>query len=133
MTGLVAKENIIATFGVLYQFAGEVSEDGAEIWGTLAQDFTTISAYAFLIFNLLCAPCFAAIGAIRNEMASGKWTLIAIGYQCLFAYLVAFVFYQLGSLIVFGDFTMMTALAFVVLAIGLFLLFRPAKKVKAAE
>ena len=133
VTGLVAKENIIATFGVLYQFAGEVSEDGAEIWGTLAQDFTTISAYAFLIFNLLCAPCFAAIGAIRNEMASGKWTLIAIGYQCLFAYLVAFVFYQLGSLIVFGDFTMMTALAFVVLAIGLFLLFRPAKKVKAAE
>lgn len=131
VTGLVAKENIIATFGVLYQFAGEVSEDGVEIWGTLAQDFTMISAYSFLIFNLLCAPCFAAIGAIRNEMRSAKWTLIAIGYQCLFAYLVAFVFYQLGSFIVLGDFTIMTILALVVLVIGIFLLVRPGNKRKA--
>ena len=90
-----------------------------------------ISAYSFLIFNLLCAPCFAAIGAIRNEMRSAKWTLIAIGYQCLFAYLVAFVFYQLGSFIVLGDFTIMTILALVVLVIGIFLLVRPGNKRKA--
>ena len=92
ITGLVAKENVVATFGQLYGFA-EVAEDGSEIWGTLAASFTTISAYSFLAFNLLCAPCFAAIGAIKREMNNGKWTAFAITYQCVFAYVIALIIY----------------------------------------
>jgi ferrous iron transport protein B len=99
MTGLIAKENVVATFGVLYG-AAEVAENGAEIWGALSADFgSSIAALSFLIFNLLCAPCFAAIGAIRREMNSGSWTTFAIGYQCLFAYCVSLVVYQLGTLL----------------------------------
>jgi ferrous iron transport protein B len=99
MTGLIAKENVVATFGVLYG-AAEVAENGAEIWGALSADFgSSIAALSFLIFNLLCAPCFAAIGAIRREMNSGSWTAFAIGYQCLFAYCVSLVVYQLGTLL----------------------------------
>lgn len=98
ITGLVAKENVVGTFGVLYGFA-EVAEDGVEIWGTLREAFTQVSAYSFLIFNLLCAPCFAAIGAVKREMGSWKWTLIAVGYQTLFAYVAALLVYQIGSLI----------------------------------
>ena len=81
-TGLIAKENVVATFGVLYNYVGELSENGDEIWGLVAADFTAISAYSFMIFNLLCAPCFAAMGAIKREMNNWKWTLGAIGYMC---------------------------------------------------
>ena len=96
-TGLIAKENVVSTFGVLYGFA-EVAEDGAEIWSLLAGDFTALTAYSFMIFNLLCAPCFAAMGAIKREMNNAKWTWIAIGYMCGFAYVVAMIVYQLGML-----------------------------------
>lgn len=96
-TGLIAKENVVGTFGVLFGF-GEVAEDGAEIWGNMAQNYTAISAYSFLIFNLLCAPCFAAMGAIKREMNNPKWTAAAIGYMCVFAYIVAMMVYQFGCL-----------------------------------
>lgn len=124
ITGLVAKENVVSTMGVLYGFE-EVAEDGVEIWGTFASMFTSVSAYAFLVFNLLCAPCFAAIGAIRNEMASARWTWIAIGYQCGFAWLVALVIYQIGGLLT-GElsFGLMTVLALAVIVGALYLLFR---------
>src|SRR5699024_4612394 len=89
ITGLVAKENVVGTFGILFGFA-EVAEDGQEIWTTLASSFTTVAAYSFLVFNLLCAPCFAAIGAIKREMNNAKWTWFAIGYQTIFAYIVSF-------------------------------------------
>ena len=98
VTGLIAKENVVATFGVLYNFAGELSENGDEIWGLVAADYTALSAYSFMIFNLLCAPCFAAMGAIKREMNNGKWTAIAIGYMCGFAYIVSLIVYQLGGL-----------------------------------
>ena len=98
ITGLIAKENVVSTFGILFGFA-EVAEDGAEIWGTMAQSFTSISGFSFLVFNLLCAPCFAAIGAIKREMNDRKWLAIAISYQCIFAYIVSFMIYQIGSLI----------------------------------
>ena len=128
-TGLIAKENVVGTFGVLYQFAGELSETGDEIWGNIAADFTGITAYSFMIFNLLCAPCFAAMGAIKREMNTGitaysfmifnllcapcfaamgaikremnnwKWTLGAIGYMCGFAYVISLMVYQFGGLI----------------------------------
>ena len=99
ITGLIAKENVVSTFGILFGFA-EVAEDGAEIWGTMAQAFTSLSGLSFLVFNLLCAPCFAAIGAIKREMNDKKWLAIAIFYQCIFAYIVSFMIYQIGSLIV---------------------------------
>ena len=97
-TGLIAKENVVNTFGVLYGFA-EVAEDGSEIWKNIAADFTALSAYSFMLFNLLCAPCFAAMGAIKREMNNPKWTVFAIGYMCLFAYAVSLMVYQLGGLI----------------------------------
>ena len=127
VTGLVAKENVVGTFGVLYGFA-DVSEDGAEIWGTMAQSFTIISAYSFLVFNLLCAPCFAAMGAIRREMNNTKWTLFAIGYQTVFAYAVSLCIYQFWTFIATGIFSIGTAVAFIVFAGFIYLLFRPAKK-----
>lgn len=127
VTGLIAKENVVATFGQLYGF-GEVAEDGVEIWGTLAASFTVVSAYSFLAFNLLCAPCFAAIGAIKREMNNSKWTLFAISYQCIFAYAVALIIYQIGNLIVYGSFGLGTIVAFAVIAFLLYLLFRPMKK-----
>ena len=96
-TGLIAKENVVNTFGVLYHYAGELSENGEEIWSLVAQDYTALSAYSFMIFNLLCAPCFAAMGAIKREMNNAKWTLAAIGYMCGFAYAVSLMVYQLGS------------------------------------
>lgn len=124
ITGLVAKENVVGTFGVLYGFA-EVAEDGAEIWGTLAQSFTTVSAYSFLVFNLLCAPCFAAIGAIRREMNNTKWTWFAIGYQTGLAYVVSLCVYQLGTLFTGGGFTVWTVVALVCAVGFIWLLFRP--------
>jgi ferrous iron transport protein B len=131
VTGLVAKENVVGTFAVLYGLA-EVAEDGAEIWPLLAADFTRVSAYSFLVFNLLCAPCFAAIGAIKREMGSWKWTLIAIGYQTGFAYAVAFIVYQLGSAWLLGTgVNFGTVLAAALLAAMLWLLFRTYEPVKA--
>lgn len=127
VTGLVAKENVVGTFGILYGFA-EVAEDGMEIWGNLAASFTTLSAYSFLVFNLLCAPCFAAMGAIKREMNSAKWTLFAIGYQTVFAYLVSLSIYQLGSLFTGGGFHIWTIAAIAVVAAFLYLLFRPYKE-----
>ncbi|MDR2106841.1 MAG: ferrous iron transporter B [Coriobacteriales bacterium] len=122
-TGLIAKENVVGTFGVLYG-VGEVGEDGAEYWGLLAASFTQISAFSFLLFNLLCAPCFAAIGAIHREMASAKWTLIAVAYECVFAYLVAFTFFQIALLVTGAGFTIATAIAILVILAFIFLLFR---------
>ncbi len=124
ITGLVAKENVVGTLGILFGFA-EVAEDGQEIWGTLAGSMTMVSAYSFLVFNLLCAPCFAAIGAIRREMNSGKWTWAAIGYQCGFAYAVSLCIYQFGTLFAGGGFGPGTAAAVLVLIGFLYLLFRP--------
>ncbi len=98
ITGLIAKENVVGTFGVVLAELGEVAEDGAEYWSLMGNYFTQAGAYSFLVFNLLCAPCFAAIGAIRREMNSPKWTAFAIGYQCGFAYLVALIIYWFGSL-----------------------------------
>ena len=127
ITGLVAKENVVGTFGILYGFA-EVAEDGQEIWGTLASSFTTVSAYSFLVFNLLCAPCFAAIGAIKREMNNAKWTWFAIGYQTVLAYAVSLCIYQFGTLFTGGGFGIGTVAAIVILVVFLYLLFRPAKE-----
>ncbi|MGI6008240.1 MAG: ferrous iron transport protein B [Ruminococcus sp.] len=127
ITGLVAKENVVGTFGILYGFA-EVAEDGAEIWGTLASSFTTISAYSFLVFNLLCAPCFAAMGAIKREMNNTKWFWFAIGYQTILAYAVALCVYQLGTFFTGGGFGIGTAVAILIVILFLYLLFRPYKE-----
>ena len=128
VTGLIAKENVVATFGVLYNFAGEISENGDEIWALVAQDYTAISAYSFMIFNLLCAPCFAAMGAIKREMNNPRWTAIAIGYMCAFAYLTSLVVYQIGGLIT-GEvsFGVGTVVAVVLIAGLLYMLFRKNK------
>jgi ferrous iron transport protein B len=123
ITGLIAKENVVGTFGVLYGYA-EVAEDGTEIWQALAASFTTISAYSFLVFNLLCAPCFAAMGAIKHEMNNARWFWNAIGYQCLFAYVVSLCIYQLGTLFTVGTFGTGTVAAFLLVATFLYLLFR---------
>ena len=128
VSGLIAKENVVGTFGVLYHFGGELSENGDEIWAAVAQDYTALSAYAFMIFNLLCAPCFAAMGAIKREMNNGKWTAIAIGYMCALAYCSALVVYQIGGLIT-GEvgFNFFTIVAAVVLVGFIYLLVRPNK------
>ncbi len=127
VTGLVAKENVVGTFGVLFGFA-EVAEDGAEIWGSLANSMTAISAYSFLVFNLLCAPCFAAMGAIKREMNNQKWFWFAIGYQTLLAYVVALCVYQLGAMITTGAFGIGTVVAFLLIIGFVYLLFRPYKE-----
>ena len=127
VTGLIAKENVVGTFGVLFGFA-EVAEDGAEIWGQLAGSMTGVAAYSFLIFNLLCAPCFAAIGAIKREMNSGKWTWFAIGYQTVLAYAVSLCVYQIGTAVTGGGFGIGAAVALVVVIGFCYLLFRPYKE-----
>ncbi len=126
-TGLIAKENVVATFGVLYGFA-EVAEDGAEIWSSIAAEYTALTAYSFMLFNLLCAPCFAAMGAIKREMNNGKWTAAAIGYMCGFAYAVSLITYQLGGLIT-GEtsFGVGTLAALAVLAFLIYMMVRPNK------
>ncbi len=128
VTGLIAKENVVATFAVLFGFAGEVSENGDEIWGQIAGHFTALTAYSFMIFNLLCAPCFAAMGAIKREMNNGKWTAAAIGYMCLLAYCTSLVVYQIGGLIT-GEvaFNFFTVVAVAILALAVWLLVRPNK------
>ena len=137
ISGLVAKENLVAIMGILYGFA-EVAENGDEMWSVFAQNFTAISAYSFLVFNLLCAPCFAAIGAIHREMGSAKWTWIAIGYQCIFAYIVSLIIYQLGTWFATGVFGLGTIVAIILVAALVYLLVRPnpedrAKKLKSAK
>ena len=127
VSGLIAKENVVATFGLLFGFA-EVAEDGSEIWGSLSQVMTPVAAYGFLVFNLLCAPCFAAMGAIKREMNNVKWFWFAIGYQCGLAYVVALCIYQIGTLITTGAFGLGTVVAFVFIAAILYLLFRPYKE-----
>ncbi len=124
VTGLIAKENVVGTFGMLFGFA-EVAEDGEEIWGQLAGSMTAIAAYSFLVFNLLCAPCFAAMGAIKREMNNIKWFWIAIGYQCGLAYLVSLCVYQIGNVFVTGTFGIGAAAAILVVIGFLYLLFRP--------
>ena len=129
ITGLIAKENVVNTFGVLFHSGAEDLADNSQpIWATLQAATTPLAAYAFLVFNLLCAPCFAAIGAIKREMSSGKWTWIAIGYQCIFAYVISLIIYQLG--IVFtgaAGFSIGTAVAIILIALIIFQLVRPAK------
>ncbi len=132
-TGLIAKENVVGTMATLYHFAGEVSENGEEIWALVGADFGAITAYSFMIFNLLCAPCFAAMGAIKREMNSTKWTWGAIGYMCGFAYIIAMIVYQIGGLIT-GEapFGIFSVIAIVLLAGLLYLLFRPYKENNSA-
>ena len=127
VSGLIAKENVVGTFGILFGF-GEVAEDGAEIWGQLAGSLSTVAAYSFLVFNLLCAPCFAAMGAIKREMNNTKWFFTAIGYQTLLAYVVSLCIYQIGNLFISGGFGIGTVVA-VLLIIGfVYLLVRPYKE-----
>ena len=127
VTGLIAKENVVATFGMLFGFA-EVAEDGAEVWGNLAAVMTPVAAFGFLAFNLLCAPCFAAMGAIKREMNNARWFWFAIGYQSVLAYIVAMCIYQLGTFFAGGGFGIGTVVA-ILLVIGfLYLLFRPYKE-----
>ena len=127
VSGLIAKENVVATFGLLFGFS-EVAEDGAEIWGNLATVMTPVAAYGYLVFNLLCAPCFAAMGAIKREMNNIKWFFFAIGYQCLLAYVVGLCIYQVGTLITAGTFGIGTVVAFVLIIGFIYLLFRPYKE-----
>jgi ferrous iron transport protein B len=124
-TGLIAKENVVGTFGVLFGGFDEVAENGWQIWANMRAAFSPLSAYSFLVFNLLCAPCFAAIGAIRREMNSAKWTWFAIGYQCVFAYIVSLCIYQFGMLFTGGGFTLWTVVALLLTAGMLYLLFCP--------
>ncbi len=125
ITGLIAKENVVATFGVLYGGLEEVAENGDEIWGAVAQNFTQLSAYSFMIFNLLCAPCFAAMGAIKREMNSPKWTGIAIGYMCVFAYAIALIVYQIGGIFTGNVNVVGLICALAVLAFIIYMLVRP--------
>ncbi len=123
--GLTAKENVVGTLATLYHFAGEISENGEEIWTLVGADFGALTAYSFMIFNLLCAPCFAAMGAIKREMNNARWTAFAIGYMCVFAYAAALIVYQIGGLITgAASFSLWTAVALVLLAGILYLLFR---------
>jgi ferrous iron transport protein B len=131
ITGLIAKENVVSTFGVLYGFA-EVSDNGAEIWTLLSVDFNPLSAYSFLVFNLICAPCFAAIGSIRREMGSRKWTWIAIGFQTGLAYIISLIIYQVGS-IFNGTFTFWSAVGILALASLVYLIFRPNRYLKKLD
>ena len=128
VTGLIAKEEVVMTFGTLYNYAGELSEAGDEIWAMVAADFGPVRAYSFMIFNLLCAPCFAAIGAIKREMHDTKWTVATVAYMCLFAYAISMIVYQLAGLFT-GEavFSVFTVAAVAVLAGLLYLIFRKNK------
>lgn len=132
VTGLIAKENVVATFGQLYGFA-KVAEEGNEFWGQLSASFTPLAAYSFMVFNLLCAPCFAAMGAIKREMNNTKWFWIAIGYQCGFAYVCSLIVYQLGCLFNGGSFGFGTIVGFILLIGLIYLLVRPSKESDTAE
>ncbi|HIZ17148.1 MAG TPA: ferrous iron transport protein B [Firmicutes bacterium] len=133
VTGLIAKENVVGTFGVLTSGLEEVAENGWQIWANMRELFTPLSAYSFLIFNLLCAPCFAAMGAIKREMNSAKWTAFAIGYQCVFAYVISLIVYQLGMLFTGQGNIIGSIAAAVLLALIIFLLVRPYKESKTLK
>ncbi len=123
--GLTAKENVVGTLATLYHFAGEISENGEEIWALVGADFGALTAYSFMIFNLLCAPCFAAMGAIKREMNNARWTAFAIGYMCVFAYAAALIVYQIGGLMAgVSSFDLWTVVALALLAAIIYLLFR---------
>ena len=128
ITGLIAKENVVSTFGVLYGGMEEVAENGWQIWANMREIYTPLSAYSFLIFNLLCAPCFAAMGAIKREMNSAKWTIFAIGYQCVFAYVMSLIVYQLGSLFTGQGNVFGAIVAFILAAFIIYMLVRPYKE-----
>ena len=134
VTGLIAKEEVVMTFGTLYNFAGELSESGDEIWKMVAADFGPVRAYSFMIFNLLCAPCFAAIGAIKREMGNVKWTLGTVGYMCGFAYVISMIVYQLAGLVL-GEttFSVFTVIAILALVVLLYLIFRRGYKIPEKE
>lgn len=124
ITGLMAKENVVGTFGILYKGLEEVSDNGDEIWTAVASHYSVMGAYSFLIFNLICAPCFAAIGAIKREMNSAKWTWAALIYQTVFAYILSLICYQIWTFVATGSFTIGTVFAFGLLAVLIYLLFR---------
>ena len=128
VTGLIAKENVVGTYGVLLGGMEEVAENGWEIWEVMRSMYTPVTAYSFLTFNLLCAPCFAAMGAIRREMNSGKWTAFAIAYQCVFAYAVALMVNQFGGMFTGGGFGIGTVAALIVLIAMIWLLVRRTPK-----
>ncbi len=130
VTGLIAKENVVATFGILFGIAGEVAEDTPELLTAVGTAISSVAAYSFLVFNLLCAPCFAAMGAIKREMNNTKWFWFAIGYQTIFAYVVSLCIYQIGMLITEGVFGVGTVVAFILIAGFIYLLVRPAKEDK---
>ncbi|WP_333651127.1 ferrous iron transport protein B [Lacrimispora sp.] len=132
ITGLVAKENVVGTFGILYGFA-EVAEDGSEIWGTLSGNMTSLAAYSFLVFNLLCAPCFAAMGAIKREMNNTRWFWFAVGYQTILAYVASLCIYQIGNLVTTGAFGFFTVVAFALVAGFVYLLVRPSNEGKDSK
>lgn len=132
VTGLIAKENVVGTFGILFGFA-EVAEDGSEIWGALANSMTTVAAYSFLVFNLLCAPCFAAMGAIKREMNNMKWFWFAVGYQTILAYVVSLCVYQVGTLFTVGTFGLWTVIAILLIIGFIYLLVRPYKESKTLK
>ncbi len=133
ITGLIAKENVVGTFGVLFGGFDEVAENGWEIWANMREVFTPLAAYSFLIFNLLCAPCFAAMGAIKREMNNGKWTMFAIGYQCLFAYAVSLIVFQIGSIFTGGINVIGLIFAVILLALIIYMLFKPYKESNKLE
>ena len=124
ITGLIAKENVVGTFGILFGGFDEVAENGWQIWTNMQAHFTGLSAYSFLVFNLLCAPCFAAIGAIKREMNNAKWTWFAIGYQCVFAYVIAMCIYQLGMLFTTGAFGIGTIVSIALIGVMIWMLAR---------
>ena len=128
VTGLIAKENVVATYGTLFHFGGELSENGDEIWKQLSTTFTALSGYSFLIFNLLCAPCFAAMGAIKREMNNGKWTAFAIAYQCIFAYAISLMVYQFGLLFTGNVNVVGLIFAIAILVFMIYMLVRPYKE-----
>ncbi len=133
ITGLIAKENVVGTFGVLFGGFDEVAENGWQVWTNMQAEFTPLSAYSFLVFNLLCAPCFAAIGAIKREMNNAKWTWFAIGYQCVFAYAVSMVIFQIGKLFTGGGFGFGTIVAIALIAVFIYFLARPQKNIRTAK
>ncbi len=132
VTGLIAKENVISTFGQLFHFAGELSDNGDEIWGRVGRVMTPLAGYSFLVFNLLCAPCFAAMGAIKREMNNIRWFWIAIGYQCIFAYVIALCIYRIGMLTQ-GHFSVWTIIAILLVIYMVYLLVRKGKEADKLE
>ncbi len=133
VTGLIAKENVVGTFGILFGFAEVNGDNGIEIWGQLAGSMTAVAAYSFLAFNLLCAPCFAAMGAIKREMNNVKWFWFAVGYQTILAYIVSLCIYQVGTLISAGTFGVGTVVAFLLIIGFIYLLVRPYKESKTLD